>query len=319
MLSPARQNPEYGRGTHTLEDEPDEGEAAQLAAWLDDFLSTPGLVLPRPPTVALEIHELSRRPDSDIGKIAQLLAREPVLAARVLKLANSPLYRGEAPSTTLKQALTRVGLSAARDIVMEAALRMTIIRADGMNKTLERVRRHSSGVAWISRAVARNTPLEAENAFLVGLLHDIGLSIGLVGAAEFLRLHKRPVRLTAARWFAVDQAHQALGQKVLEQWGVGPAMAFTIGHHHCLMVDGRPHPGVAVLTIAEDIVLHHGWETSPLTDSDDDAPMGTGLDSVDMDETERALNALSLTRRHYELLKKDATLLLETLGGQFKE
>lgn len=315
MVSTARLNPEYGRGTHTIEDDREDGESERLCAFLDQALDT--MTLPRPPTVALEIHEMSRKVDADVGKIAALLAREPVLAAQVLKLANSAMYRGEMPSATLKQALMRVGLSAARDIVMEAALNMTVIRADGMNTTLERVRRHSSGVAWISRAVARNTPLEAENAFLVGLLHHIGLSVGLMGVAEYLRRNRQPVRLTGRRWLAVEQMHEDLGGRVLAKWNVGPATAYAVAHHHRLVIDGRAHPGVAVLTISEAITREHGWEVTPTTDGVADVALG-GARSVTDHETQLALQALTLTERHFTILKQDAKATLDMLDGQFK-
>jgi HD-like signal output (HDOD) protein len=314
----AQRNPNYGRGTHTLSDaaEPDRDS---LVEWLETFLEKGSPVLPRPPTVALEIHELSRRADTSIEHIARLLGREPVLAARVLKLANSPMYRGEMPSATLKQALTRVGLAAARDIVMEAAMKMTVIRAEGMNKTLEQVRRHSTAVAWVSRAVARNTPLEAENAFLVGLLHDLGMSIGLIGLSEFLKAAKMPVQLSAAWWLVVDQLHLTLGRKVLERWQVGPAIAITVGNHHNLMVGGHPHPSVAVLLIAENLASDHGWDIQPMTEGEDDIAFVHGAEKVSADETDRALSALDLTRKHYEQLRADTAPMLATLAGQFND
>lgn len=315
MISPARRNPEYGRGTHTIEDDPDDGEVERLATFLDEMLESNAVKLPRPPTVALEIHELSRRVDADIGKIAALLGREPVLAAQVLKLANSAMYRGEMPSATLKEALMRVGLAAARDIVMEAAMHMTIIRAEGMNATLERVRRHSSGVAWLSRAVARNTALEAENAFLVGLLHDIGLSVGLMGAAEYLRRLREPVRLTPRRWLVVNEAHARLGGKVLARWNVGPALTYVVAHHDQLVIEGRAHPSVAVLQIAEQIAREYEWDVTPTVEGED---LPIVASAGNPDDTDRALQALNLTLRHYEILKQDAGRTLEMLGGQFQ-
>ena len=112
MATGARMNPEYGRGTHELpSDTPSlADEERRLVAWLDGFLAKPGLELPRPPRVALEILELSRKPSARIEDIASLLEREPLLAGRVLRLANSALYGASIPVTTLKQALIRMGL-----------------------------------------------------------------------------------------------------------------------------------------------------------------------------------------------------------------
>jgi len=217
MATGARMNPEYGRGTHTLPaDTPSlADEEKRLVDWLDGFLATPGLELPRPPRVAMEILELSRKPTARIEDISALLEREPLLAGRVLRLANSALYGASAPVTTLKMALIRMGLNVVRDVVMEAAFQMTVLRAEGFNDTLERIRKHSTAVAWLSRFVARNTSIDAENAFLVGLMHDVGLSVGLIGLTEFLKARKTAPTLTPLRWLAVEEVHERFTEHVL--------------------------------------------------------------------------------------------------------
>jgi HD-like signal output (HDOD) protein len=198
--------PNYGKGEYTLpSDTIDLAEdQAQLMAWLEGFLKKPNVDIPRPPAVAMEVLALSKKPTARIEDLAALLEREPLLAGRVLRLSNSAMYSGAMPCVTLKQSLIRMGLGIVRDVVMEAAMQMTVLHCDGVNLTLESVRRHSSAVAWVSRFVARNTPLEAENAFLLGLLHDVGISVGLVGLTEYLKAKKQVVKLTPSRWLAVE-------------------------------------------------------------------------------------------------------------------
>jgi HD-like signal output (HDOD) protein len=314
--------PNYGRGEYTLPSNTIDLEENQehLRQWLDAFLARPGVELPRPPAVALEVLALSRKPNARIEDIAALLEREPLLSGRVLKLANSALYGSATPCITLKQALIRMGLSIVRDVVMEAAMQMTVIHSEGVNQTLESIRRHSSAVAWISRFVARNTPLEAENAFLLGLLHDVGLSIATIAVAEYLRAHKKPVRLSNAAWLAAESVHERFSEQVLKSWGLPPALLIVAGYHHSLKVGGMPHPQIAVLIIAEQIAYDAGWGVRPVIETGvDDIALVSGTETSVMDNTDFALTSLSLTRKHFQMVQADTKRVLETLAGQFKQ
>ncbi|MBL8910509.1 MAG: HDOD domain-containing protein [Archangium sp.] len=311
----------YGRGEYELPSDTVDVEATriELTQWLDGFLARPTCELPRPPQVALEVLALSKKPNARIEDIASVLEREPLLAGRVLKLANSALYGGGVACVTLKQALVRMGLAIVRDVVMEAAMQMTVIHAEGLNATLESIRRHSSAVAWISRFVARNTSIDAENAFLVGLLHDVGMSYALIALAEFARIHRKPARLDAASWLAVESVHERFSEHVLSSWGLPPSVSIVPGHHHTLMMGGRPHPQVAVLIVAEQLAADAKWNVRPVVEQGDDGiAFSPGAESSSRDETERALKVLDLTQRHYELVQKDTQRVLETLAGQFK-
>lgn len=315
-------NPNYGRGTHTISsDTPSlDDEEVRLKTWLDGFLKQPGLDLPRPPRVALEILELSQKSTARIEDIGSLLEREPLLAGRVLKLANSVLYGATTPVTTLKQALIRMGLSTVRDVVMEAAFHMTVIRADGFNDTLERIRKHSTAVAWLSRYVARNTSFDAENAFLVGLLHDVGLSVALIGLNEFLKKERTTPKLTNLRWLAVDSVHESFTEQVLASWGMPPGILLVARNHHSLMVGGYAHPQVAILKIAEQIASEAGWGVVPVLQNEpDDMAFVNARESPSADECDQALMAVNLTRTHYDMFVTDTERMLNTLSSQFRE
>lgn len=322
MIRGAITNPNYGKGLVSLEDDDSPSvhqEEEHLREWLTGFLAKPTVELPRLPTVATEILDLSRKPNARIEDIASLLEREPLLAAKVLKLANSALYGGVGSVSTLKQALVRMGLANVRDVVMEAAFQMTVIRAEGFNDTLEAIRRHSTAVAWVSRFIARNTAMEAENAFLIGLLHDVGLSMGLLALAEWLKQNKQPQRLRPHHWLAVERMHEEISGQVLTSWKLPPALVLVVQNHHRLLLGGLPHPSIAINLVAEHVAYSLEWGVHPTVfRAEDDIPMVSGT-SINDDERDRALNALNLTLRHYEQFLQDARKVLATLGGQFQQ
>ena len=321
-MTAAMRAPNYGKGEYTLPSDTVDLNAEQekLKAYLEGFLAKPGIELPRPPAVALDILALSRKPTAKIEDLAALLEREPLLAGRVLRLANSALYGSSAPCVTLKQALIRMGLALVRDVVMEAAMQMTVIHADGFNRTLESIRRHSSAVAWISRFVARLTPLEAENSFMLGLLHDVGLSVSLIGVAEYCKRQRQPLRLTPESWLAVESMHERFSEAMLKSWALPPTVTLVAQHHHSLMLGGMAHPQVAVLIVAEQIAADAGWGVNPVVESTEESiSLVSGCERSGMDQTDAALQALSLTRKHFDTLSVDMKRVLDTLESQFQK
>ncbi len=315
-----RNNPNFGRGTHRIDDDTPSllEEERALQDWLDGLFAKPGFEWPRPPSAALEIAELTRRPKAQIEDVVKVLERDPLLAGSVLRLANSALA-GPAGCSTLKQALIRLGLERVRDVVMEAAMLMTVMRAPGFEPTLERIRRHSVAVAWLSRTVARLTSMESENAFLIGLLHDVGLSVGVVGVCEFLNRSKKPPELTPARWLVIEQVHERFTDSMLQAWGLPMQVRIVARHHHSLMVDGHAHPSVAILLIAEKLAVDAGWGVTPaIATGPDDLPVVQSTERGDGFEYERAVKVLGLSERQCEALNDEAVGQLETLGARFK-
>lgn len=322
VIEAQRANPNYGKGNHRIDDDtPSMGdEERELRNWLDGLFAKPGFELPRPPSAALEIVNLTRRPNAKIEDMAVVLEREPMLAGRVLKLANSAIYGATTPCTSLKQALIRIGVERVRDVVMEAAMLMTVIHAPGFESTLDCIRRHSAAVAWLSRLVARNTPMESENAFLIGLLHDVGLSVGVVGVCEFLRRAKKPSVLTPARWLAVERLHESFSDTMLENWGLPMQVRIVARNHHSLMVGGHPHPSVAILMLAEQLANEAGWGVTPVVKTGiDEMPMVHGAEVSNSHECDRARQVLNITDKQFEVVRAESKKLLTTLAGQFKE
>jgi HD-like signal output (HDOD) protein len=308
------------RTVEVIEDESDPlTDPKQLGPLIDDFLTRQAASLPKPPAVALEVLEMSRKRNASLEDIAALLERDALLAGHVLKLANSALYAGAAPCNTLKQALVRLGLAPTRDVVMEAAFKMTVLHAPGLEEALDVLRRHSTAVAWLSRLVARQTPMEAENAFLIGLVHDVGVSVGLLALHEALKKAKQPMALTAARWQALDDLHEAVSSKLLAHWKFGPAITLIAGSHHHLMMQGHAHPSVAVVMLAEDLATGLGWGSIPkLAEDPEGLPLmcvnGHGCGETDK---ARAMAALMLTQRQMDQIAAEAPEVLSKLEGQF--
>jgi HD-like signal output (HDOD) protein len=287
-------------------------DPVHLGALMERSLEKHLANLPRPPMVAMEILELSRDSTASLDVIARTLQRDALLAGRVFKLANASMYLGSAPCTSLKQALARLGLEQTQDVVMEAAFHLTVLRAPAFEVVLEQLRKHSTAVAWLSRMVARLTPVEAEHSFLTGLFHDVGLSVGLVFLYEHLRQQRVAPRMTEGRWKALLAVHAELGAQVLSQWRVGEGVVAIARAHHALDHGSQPHPAVAVSLLAEHLASGLGWGVGGVAS-------GWTEPALTPAELALALETVSLEPLHLQRLRPDAERLLAQLQSQFTQ
>ena len=191
-------------------------------------------------------------PDVDLDRILQCLHGEPVLAARVLKVANSPYYGQSGRVGSVQRALQLLGLSAIRGIAAAGALDRLLPSKAGHPFDPVRFRRHSGAVACAAQALARRlgTGIEGE-AFLAGLLHDIGILL-LVKADAPLMAAFQAAPGDDAQQQAAEQAHfglshEAAGAVLIDAWALPAWLKSTVAAHHEAL-----RPGHACRATAED-------------------------------------------------------------------
>jgi hypothetical protein len=249
-----RRDPHYGKGQHEIAEVL--VEAPELAARLRATFEAPGYRPPLLPPVALQLLALSQRPNVAVEEVAGMLEQDPLLAARILKLVRSPIYLSESPIRSIKQAIVRLGLRAMRDVVIEAAFEARILKVPGYSEAMERLRRHSIATAHLSRLVSRYTPMEAEYAFLCGLLHDVGIACSLLALAEGARGAPRPDLSLA--WPAIDALHEEASGLIARLWNLPPDVQHVVSHHHQILLLGMVHPLSAVVCLGGHLADVHG-------------------------------------------------------------
>jgi diguanylate cyclase (GGDEF)-like protein len=131
--------------------------------------------LPTLPAVAIQVLELTRDPAVSIEDLSYTLARDPVLAAKLLRLANSSLFRRGDPVTTLLDAAIRLGLKTVKLMALSFTLTDAIQSTNGKGGDLAAYWRTSLVTTVASRSFARVAKSVYEDeAFLCGLLSRIG-------------------------------------------------------------------------------------------------------------------------------------------------
>jgi len=191
---------------------------------------SPGYKPPMLPSAALEIHELSCNPEVDTNKLIALLERDPMLAGQVLKVANSPMFRGRDAETSLRSAVLRLGLRNLGEIVFELALHMRVFRSAEYSELMDALRRHSTACANLCRMLAARTGQDPESAFVCGLLHDIGAAAILIVLGE--RRKSEPALESAVLGEVIRQTHEDVSGMLAQLWKLPGDVAEVVAHHH---------------------------------------------------------------------------------------
>ena len=143
---------------------------------LETKIKTNQLILPSMPDVFLQVKKIVDNPSSNIHNIANIIIRDPSLTARILKVANNALYRGDHEITNLQYAVSRMGLQLIKTLVTSHAITQMFNQPGGRLKPFfDKLQKHSIEVSAHAYAIAINySKINPDDALLAGLVHNIG-------------------------------------------------------------------------------------------------------------------------------------------------
>jgi putative nucleotidyltransferase with HDIG domain len=187
------------------------------------------LKLPILPEIALKVREAVNDPNAAAATIAKAVSSDASIAARLLQVANSPLYRGTNAISNLQSAIARLGAPLVRNLVTSLILKQLFqTKSAVLKQRMQTLWEHSTQVAAISHVLARKlTRLKPDEAMLAGLLHDIGTLPILMKAENSAELTQDAATLDDL----IDKLHAPVGRLILETWKF-PAELVTVAAEH---------------------------------------------------------------------------------------
>lgn len=184
------------------------------------------------PATVRQALEMAKDPEASFGGIAGVLEADPTLTAQLLKLANSPMFRGAVPVSGLRQALVRIGLRGFVQLLMVASLSKVLVVRGHRGITIK-LQERATAVGIAAAEIARATKVDRDAAFTAGVLHDVGVPMGYGLLSACSRYLRDDLEESAARkWEIVNGMHQEFGLELARKWKLPADVAGAMGYHH---------------------------------------------------------------------------------------
>jgi putative nucleotidyltransferase with HDIG domain len=237
-----------------------------FAAWMRSNTSN----IPMLPEVAARVITLASSPDVTISHLAQLITKDQVLTTRLLSLANSAYYMSSIDVTTVPEAIMRMGAGAVRNVAVTLCVTSCMRDRNVYGVHGQLLVDHGLGTAYVARLVADDAGADPEQAFLCGLLHDIGKMV-------ILKWHYDHVKRTGQAVDAAELAelltrcHPHVAGLAFRRWGLPTDLDEPVLHHHDHTQATTARRMAAVIYLANRLSHRYGFGceadgTDPLSD-----------------------------------------------------
>jgi putative nucleotidyltransferase with HDIG domain len=211
-------------------------------------------LLPSLPQGFQELLECLRRPDASIADAARIISRDVAMTANVVKLVNSAFFGLRQPITTADRAVAHLGLDTIGALVLGHGAFNRNVPSAITGFSLEDLWRHSLEVGAAARSIAlleKFSQAEADEAFLAGMLHDVG-KIVFATRPAMVSDSRRPSEKTA--WADMQTHHAEVGAYLLGLWGFPNSIVAAVAYHHADRAGGEGLSLQALIHFADALV-----------------------------------------------------------------
>ena len=194
--------------------------------------------IPTFPENIITLLQMCSNPDADIEKIAQAIKLDVSVTSDVIKLANSAGFISGQRVDDINRAVMKIGLKNLKNILLASNARKIM---ESRYSKFEEIWEHCNRVAFYSRQIALKYKVQggaADNAYVAGLLHDLGQVVLLAVDMESVRKiaeiveDRNIITTTVMEELSIGISHAEIGHMVSEKWNFPEFLAQIIRHHH---------------------------------------------------------------------------------------
>lgn len=232
---------------------------------IDSLLSQPQN-LPNVPEVMRELVQTFNEKEPDILLIAKKINKDPVISAKLLRLANSAKFGGSRQVATVNEAVVRLGVDVVRNMVLACGLTGSINAVPGID--LKHFWGKVFDVAELARRLAKLKGMKGEEVFTCALLYDMGRLIMHVGLPENMVNHIKDLEPSKGRAKAEELVvgfnYAQTGAEMARRWQFPLSICHAVEYHY--------NPLLAKEFSAEAALIHLAIALAAQSDVGDEAP-----------------------------------------------
>lgn len=290
--------------------------------------------LPALSSVVTKVIALADSPTVSGQQVAEVVGKDQSMVTAILKIVNSPFYGLNRRVSSINHAVILLGYRTVRNIALSTSL-VNAFSGAGHDPRFDRRRfwAHSIFTASAARLVAKKQRnLDAEEAFLAGLIHDMGRIVfdhhfpkefGLA----FDIAESREIALHEAEKLVLGLDHAELGNLIAQKWNFPPQIAEAIAVHHDPQV-ALDTSDLAVCIYLANILSHIAEERVPDaieldTADDDEGDADTMIERIDVARESQIVGATERidprVLEHLEIDERRVGELLQDLEGEMEK
>jgi len=221
-----------------------------------------GKALPSLPVVVFRLIKATDQDTQSLKNLADLASKDPVLSAQILRLANSPLMNVGKPVKSMAQAALNLGVPTIRNLAVTVAVCQSFssLKVPG-NFSITDFWNHSLSCAVIAKLLAEGMEgVAPEEAFLAGLLHDLGQLVMVIKKPSlFDKIVQNPrtgQTILDSELKAWGTDHVSEGCRLLESWHIHQAVTDAVRYHHRDVSELASSTNMVKLVHAADLFSH---------------------------------------------------------------
>jgi len=244
------------------------------------------------PDIFIKVNSMVDDPTCSASDIGKYINQDPALTARILKIANSPLYGFPSRIDTVSRSITVIGTRGLRDLILASSTIEAFAKINNDFIDMNKFWSHSLYCGVLARILATKcNALHTEPFFVSGLLHDIGKLIIQHKLPEMAReVHIREDDSDLARHELEDEVigfnHARVGGELLRTWKLPVNIQDAVEYHHAPSMARESPLGAAIIHLADSISKREGHAVSSIKNNRID-PMAwaiTGFDEASIED-----------------------------------
>ncbi|MBI5484930.1 MAG: HDOD domain-containing protein [Deltaproteobacteria bacterium] len=206
--------------------------------------------LPVMPGVVVQLSALIQNENSSFQDMAKLIMTDQILVSSILKIANSALYGGTGQVDSLQFAIVKLGMREIMNIV--TAIQLKSVKFQGVpQEKLQTILDNSLKTAFMASGLARLCRLDPEEAFMAGLLLDLGQTV-ILSVAGNSRIEQTLLD------DILRSRHAEIGALIAKKWNYPESIQRLIRYHHNQNFGGISNRMIDMIQIADSIIQTNG-------------------------------------------------------------
>lgn len=221
------------------------------------------LDLPALPEAALRIRRAINTPDVGTSEIIQIVQSDPVLSARLVKVANSPLYGTWREIKTVRDAVRRLGLETTKNLSFSLSVKQLFsARTSLVKEYIHELYNESLAIAAIAYVVTQNQALhlDAEQALLSGLI----LNLGKIPILKYLDEHPNMLQSVDMLGKSIEHLHVPISTLIFNEWNFDPVFIEIVEQSDNWHRDSDKPADYCDVVIAARLIYLHDQDELPV-------------------------------------------------------